>query len=135
MVLVSAALLFYAPERLEAMLGIPGLVKRVWPLALGFMPAMMPTTSSSISMEGKNLWRLQSLPLSDKKIYDAKILLNLSLAAPFYILAVILSMIALRPGLIYHLCSGCIYFVFGGGWFIDKYGAAPAPMGERGTGR
>ena len=36
---------------------------------------------------------------------------------------------------VYHLCSGCIYFVFGGGWFIDKYGDAPAPMGERGTGR
>ncbi len=115
MVLVSAALLFYAPERLEAMLGIPGLVKRVWPLALGFMPAMMPTTSSSISMEGKNLWRLQSLPLSDKKIYDAKILLNLSLAAPFYILAVILSMIALRPGLInglFIICVPAVYILF-----------------------
>lgn len=64
---------------------------------------------------GENLWRLQSLPLDDRKIYDAKILLNLSLAAPFYILAVILSIIALHPGLIdglFILCVPAAYILF-----------------------
>lgn len=115
MVIASAALLIYTPGKFETMIGMSGLVNRVWPLILGFMPAMMPTTACSISMEGKNLWRLQSLPLDDRKIYDAKILLNLSLAAPFYILAVILSIIALHPGLIdglFILCVPAAYILF-----------------------
>lgn len=53
--------------------------------------------------------------MDDRKIYDAKILLNLSLAAPFYILAVILSIIALHPGLIdglFILCVPAAYILF-----------------------
>lgn len=97
MLFASASLCFFGPEQLEMMIGIPGLVRRLWPLFLGFMPAMMPTTSCSISMEGKSMWRLQSLPVSPKEIYNGKILANLSLAAPFYAVSVILSIGALRP--------------------------------------
>mgnify|MGYP006948539861 FL=1 len=96
-VIASAALLFFGPDKMEMMAGIPGLVYRLWPLLLGFMMAMMPTTACSISMEGKTLWRLQSLPLPAKEVYDGKILANLSLAAPFYVVSVILSIMALRP--------------------------------------
>ena len=115
MVIASAALLIYTPGKFETMAGMSGLVNRVWPLTIGFMSAMMPTTACSLSMEGKNLWRLQSLPLNDRKIYDAKILLNLSLAAPFYILAVILSIAALHPGLIdglFIICVPAAYILF-----------------------
>ena len=50
--IASAALLFWGPDKVEAMVGIPGMVYRLWPLLLGFMMAMMPTTACSISMEG-----------------------------------------------------------------------------------
>lgn len=115
MAIVSAALLFFGAEKMETMIGIPGLVSRLWPLFLGFMPAMMPTTSCSISMEGKTFWRLQSLPLRPKEVYNGKILLNLSLAAPFYAISVILSILALGPGpleLIFLIFVPAFYIVF-----------------------
>lgn len=115
MVIVSASLLFFGAEKMETMIGIPGLVSRLWPLFLGFMPAMMPTTSCSISMEGKSLWRLQSLPLQPREVYNGKILANLSLAAPFYVISVILSILALRPEpskLVFMILVPVFYIVF-----------------------
>ncbi len=115
MVIVSASLLFFGAEKMETMIGIPGLVSRLWPLFLGFMPAMMPTTSCSISMEGKSLWRLQSLPLQPREVYNGKILANLSLAAPFYAISVILSILALRPEplkLVFMILVPVFYIVF-----------------------
>ena len=114
-VIASAALLFWGPDKVEAMVGIPGMVYRLWPLLLGFMMAMMPTTACSISMEGKNFWRLQSLPLHGKEVYDGKILANLSLAAPFYVASVILSVAALRSGpeeLIFIILVPAFYMIF-----------------------
>lgn len=115
MVIVSAALLFFGAEKMETMIGIPELVSRLWPLFLGFMPAMMPTTSCSISMEGKSLWRLQSLPLQPKEVYNGKILANLSLAAPFYAVSLILSILALRPqplNMVFMILVPAFYIVF-----------------------
>ncbi len=115
MVIAAAALLFFETEKLETMIGIPGLVRRLWPLFLGFMPTMMPTTACSISMEGKSLWQLQSLPLRAKEVYDGKILLNLSLAAPFYAVSVLLSCIALKPqplGVVLMILVPAVYIVF-----------------------
>lgn len=114
-VIASAALLFSGPDKMETMVGIPGLVYRLWPLLLGFMMAMMPTTACSISMEGKTFWRLQSLPLRAKEVYDGKILANLSLAAPFYVVSVILSAVALRPGpeeLVFIILVPAFYIIF-----------------------
>ena len=45
----------------------------LFPFMLAVMPAMMPTTSVSISMEGKQCWILQSLPVSKEKIIQATI--------------------------------------------------------------
>ncbi|MEI3266394.1 MAG: hypothetical protein V8R85_04350 [Frisingicoccus sp.] len=115
MVIASAALLFTGSDTMEQMIGMPGLVSRLWPLALGFIASMMPITSCSISMEGKTLWRLQSLPLHPKDVYDGKILLNLSLAAPFYVVSVILSALALRPApmeLVFLILVPAFYIVF-----------------------
>ena len=59
---------------------------------------MMTPAATSISMEGKDIWILKSLPLTTKAVLDAKILMNLLLFLPFYILAEILLFLALRPG-------------------------------------
>ena len=115
MVIASAGLLFTGSDTMEQIIGMPGLVSRLWPLALGFIASMMPVTSCSISMEGKTLWRLQSLPLRPKDVYDGKILLNLSLAAPFYVVSVILSALALRPApmdLVFLILVPAFYIVF-----------------------
>lgn len=67
------------------------------PFVLACPFCIMPTTAASVSLEGKNLWIAQSLPLSTKSVLDAKLLLNLLLALPFFLGAVLLSALALKP--------------------------------------
>ena len=47
----------------------------------------MNTTSTSVSMEGKEWWVLKSLPLPTKMILDSKLCFNLLLIAPFYLIS------------------------------------------------
>ena len=67
------------------------------PLILAAVMAMMPPSAVSISMEGKYFWLVKNLPLSTKEILDSKMLVTLTLLAPFYVVAEILLTIALKP--------------------------------------
>ena len=97
MVLAAAALLIAGPEKLEAMLGFPGLVSGMMPLLLAVTGSIMPITACAVSMEGKQWWIMQSLPVRGKEIWNGKILLNLTVALPCWAAAVILSVLALHP--------------------------------------
>lgn len=99
MLVLAVALYITGVEKLEEMLQMPGILRVVYPLLLGWLVAMMPTTSCSISMEGKQWWQLQSLPVRKKDIYDSKILMNLLVAAPFLAVALVFSVLALKPSL------------------------------------
>ena len=70
------------------------------PFALAGIFCTMTTTSTSISLEGKNWWILKSLPLSTKAILNAKILMNLLLMLPFYLVSEALLILALKPGIL-----------------------------------
>ncbi len=48
-------------------------------------------------MEGENFWQIQTLPISNKVVYDSKILANLAVAGPFYLATVILFCLAMKP--------------------------------------
>jgi ABC-2 type transport system permease protein len=52
-----------------------------------FFAAMTLTTASSISMEGKKLWVLKSLPVSTWDIFVAKIYVNLIIYIPAHLIA------------------------------------------------
>lgn len=67
------------------------------PFVISMVFCLMTTTAVSVSMEGKNWWIVKSLPLKTKSVLDAKILLNLSLMAPCYVLSEIFLMLALKP--------------------------------------
>ncbi len=67
-----------------------------FPFMLGAVFTILSVTSVSISMEGKEVWILKSLPLSRKEILDGKILFQLCLSAPFYVVAVVISSMALK---------------------------------------
>ena len=69
-------------------------VKLLLPFGISLLGLIMPISSSSISMEGKNWWIMQSLPLSNETIFKSKILCNLIIIAPFYLVAVVVSIIA-----------------------------------------
>ncbi len=67
------------------------------PIAVGAVFTMMTTTSVSISLEGKWFWQIRSLPIPQKVFFDSKILMNLSMIAPFYLVSQICLIIALKP--------------------------------------
>lgn len=71
-------------------------MRAAFPFMVGAVFTVLSITSVSISMEGKEVWILKSLPLSRKEILDGKILFQLCLSAPFYVVAVLISSIALK---------------------------------------
>lgn len=72
-------------DKVEEILNIPNLsnyIKIYSPLVLGIVCSMSCTTSSSISLEGKSLWIIKSIPSSPIKIFLSKILVNLTILIP-----------------------------------------------------
>ena len=63
------------------------IVQPAIPFITYFFIGMMATTVCSPSLEGRNYWILQSLPVSKKDIYNGKMLFNLYLTIPFMIVS------------------------------------------------
>ncbi|MDE7007783.1 MAG: hypothetical protein K2P07_06420, partial [Lachnospiraceae bacterium] len=84
-------------DRVTALFPVPVDMGSYIPFVLAGIFCMMNATCVSVSMEGKNWWIINSLPLSVKNILNAKILMNLILATPFYLVSEILLTLALRP--------------------------------------
>lgn len=83
----SLALGFFDPQELIKKAGtlpVDVNVSAGLPFIIGMIFAMMSISASSVSMEGKNLWILKSLPVSFKDMMNAKLLFNLIVVAPFY---------------------------------------------------
>ena len=115
MLLVPVAILFTGPEKFETLIGYPGIVVHALPVLLGMIAAMVPMTACSISIEGKNWWLMQSLPIKTKTIIDSKILTHLTIVLPFYVVSVILSWIAVKPTLIngiWLILIPAVYIIF-----------------------
>jgi len=83
-------------DMLETFMKVPGLEKILsagGPLIISSMLVMSCTTSSAISLEGKNLWILKSLPINMRQIANSKIAVNLTILLPTTIIsAVVLSL-------------------------------------------
>lgn len=90
MVLAAVSILFTGLEQFEEMLGFHGVITKVLPFILAALCSISPTTSSSISMEGRSWWQVQSLPITAKELFNAKILVNLTIALPCYVLGEII---------------------------------------------
>jgi len=97
--IAAVALIFV---NLDKLMGIPEasvvLLKMV-PVYVSFCVVMCFTSASSISLEGKSLWIIKSLPVEPKTIYFAKIAVNLTIVAPV-LFDVILIDIILHLGLV-----------------------------------
>jgi len=63
------------------------------------MVAMIDISAPSVSLEGKNLWILQTLPVAPRDVLFAKLKLHLSVAVPSVLIALICMLIALPPAL------------------------------------
>ena len=98
-VLMLVILKIKTPEFVFTLLGMPFLrdmVQLAMPFAAAFLVGTCSTTSCSMSLEGKNLWILRSLPVSGRQIVAAKILLNLLIGLPFVVIDGVL-MLGLIP--------------------------------------
>ncbi len=90
-------------EKVEVLLEMKGLSDAValyGPVVFGAFCALSCTTYPSISLEGKNLWILKSLPINIKEIFMSKIFVNLTILFPMIIISSIVLTITLHLKLI-----------------------------------
>ncbi len=112
--ILSVLILFLNPETLirfvfrEAPIR-PSFFIGVIPQALFFFLGMSPTTVVSYSLEGKNYWILQSLPITKKEIFLGKMRFCLLSLLPFMLFGCICFGVAFQAGplniLLYFLCG------------------------------
>ena len=83
MVVAAAALLIRGDLLMEMLGSIPGVPEGAIPLAacaaICLISCMNDTTAPSVSLEGKNLWLVQVLPVSGWQVLKAKLKLHLSI--------------------------------------------------------
>jgi len=91
--IAAIALIFVDLEKLTGDPQLALLIKNSGPVFIAFCLSTTCTTAASISMEGKSLWIIKSLPISAKSIFISKIAVNLSVAAPALLDALIIGII------------------------------------------
>ncbi len=96
---MAVAICVVGIDTVKASIPLPIDVAGLLPFVFSAVLCMMTVTSVAISMEGRQFWIVKSLPISTKMLLDSKILFNLSLLAPFYIISQIALIIAVRPDL------------------------------------
>ena len=67
----------------------PSVLRPAIPFIVYFFIGMFATTVSSPSLEGKNYWIVQSLPLKKETLYQGKMLFNMLLTVPFTVFATV----------------------------------------------
>lgn len=75
------------------------------PMLLYFFIGMVPTTCCSPSLEGKNYWIMQTLPISKMDDNKGKILFNFYLTIPVSVFAVITASICFRVSIVDAIAS------------------------------
>lgn len=85
------------------------------PFIAYFFIGMVASTTCSPSLEGKNYWIVQSLPIRGKTLYRGKMLFNVYLTVPFMIFSVLCMCIAWKtpvPDMILYLILGVVLCFF-----------------------
>ena len=93
LLLVLGAFAIFGGDTINKLLEIPELSNYLvfyGPLVFGVFCVISCTTNSSISLEGKNLWILKSLPINIKDIFISKIMVNLTILFPTILIASIM---------------------------------------------
>lgn len=123
-VILSIAVLFIDMDKIIGVVtqGAPVTKEALIPLIpfiIHFIIGMVSTTCMSLSLEGKNYWIMQSLPIKKETMLDGKMLFNLYLTVPFTLLGIISLSIACKAGFANTLMSllcGIILCIFATVW-------------------
>lgn len=100
---VSCGCIIFGISNIENLLGISSLepiLTQYGSLFIASLLIMSCTTSSSISLEGNNLWILQSSPVSTRKIINSKIAVNVLIHFVGYVLAVMMILLKTKLNLL-----------------------------------
>lgn len=95
----SLLLIVMSPEKLAHYMNVKdmnGFLTNYAPIVIAAMISLSCPAASSLSLEGRNIWILQSSPVSVRKILDSKLAVNLTLHAVAYLLAVFALITRLR---------------------------------------
>ncbi len=74
------------------------IIKTIVPFLLGWIVSMGTTTASSVSMEGKSIWIVKSMPVSARDWFVSKIMVTLMMSIPCILISSTLVVIGLKPG-------------------------------------
>lgn len=99
---ISEVMLKATPEGIS-------IIRPAIPFAAYFLVGMYSTTASTPSLEGKNYWIVQSLPIEKKKLYQGKMLFNMCLSVPFMVFTILCFCITTRTPII----ESALYLVLG----------------------
>lgn len=116
-IILAAGIGITGIDTFAASLDMPQLapvITQFLPFILAMPFCMMNLTACSISLEGKCYWQLQVLPIRAKDVSDAKILWNLIVAAPFYVVSVVLLLIFIKPSgllVLHYILLPLVYIV------------------------
>ncbi|WP_310603843.1 putative ABC transporter permease subunit [Anaerosporobacter sp.] len=102
-------------KEFESTLQMSGVVNQAMPLVMAAMCSLMSTTTSAISLEGKQWWIPKSMPVSTKTVLDSKILVNLTIATPFLFVSEIIMFFTIKTsvlGYIMMVLVPVVYVVF-----------------------
>ncbi|MDD2409564.1 MAG: hypothetical protein PHD03_02460 [Bacilli bacterium] len=118
LLLVLGAFAIFGGDTINKVLEIPELSNYLvfyGPLVFGVFCIISCTTNSSISLEGKNLWILKSLPINIKDIFISKIMVNLTILLPTIFIGSIMLAYISHINIIQYmvlLFTPCMYALF-----------------------
>lgn len=101
LLVMATALLFTDSAKLGELMEVPQLaqlMQTLAPFVVSIFVSLSCTTSSSISLEGRHLWILQSAPVAKQTILFSKIAVNLTITVPVLLVSWFLLFLSLRPG-------------------------------------
>ncbi len=97
----------------------PAMIRPAIPFIVYFLLGMVATTACSPSLEGKNYWILQSMPVEKKTIYQGKMLFNMMLTVPFMVFSTLCLCISAKVPVtetILYLILGFLLCAFSTAW-------------------
>ena len=97
----------------------PAILHPAIPFIIYFFIGMIATTACSPSLEGKNYWIVQSLPIEKKTLYQGKMLFNMCLTVPFTMFSTLCMCISAKvplPDTILYLILGFALCAFSTAW-------------------
>lgn len=105
MILIAAVAVVVATGKITEILaefeGGEALTAYIIPAMICLLASMVFFTAPSVSLEGKTLWILRSLPIGTKDILDAKLRMHIVLTSPAVLLLSVACLIALPSSLNY----------------------------------